>query len=104
MESAVPSDRGNYTCVVQNKHGIISHTYQLDVLGNHRGNTDFHNSGEFKCTSSLNNPKEQLRCVCVHFLQRITSVHIFYVFHMFYSQSAPLTDPSSKRACQPTRR
>ncbi|CAB1459004.1 unnamed protein product [Pleuronectes platessa] len=32
MESAVPSDRGNYTCVVQNKHGTIDHTYQLDVL------------------------------------------------------------------------
>ncbi|XP_026006985.1 fibroblast growth factor receptor 3 isoform X2 [Astatotilapia calliptera] len=32
MESAVPSDRGNYTCVVQNKYGSISHTYQLDVL------------------------------------------------------------------------
>uniref|UniRef100_A0A8C6V5G2 Fibroblast growth factor receptor n=1 Tax=Neogobius melanostomus TaxID=47308 RepID=A0A8C6V5G2_9GOBI len=32
MESAVPSDRGNYTCVVQNKYGTITHTYQLDVL------------------------------------------------------------------------
>ncbi|XP_044022068.1 fibroblast growth factor receptor 3 isoform X3 [Siniperca chuatsi] len=32
MESAVPSDRGNYTCVVQNKYGVITHTYQLDVL------------------------------------------------------------------------
>ncbi|XP_036373125.1 fibroblast growth factor receptor 3 isoform X2 [Megalops cyprinoides] len=32
MESAVPSDRGNYTCVVQNKFGTITHTYQLDVL------------------------------------------------------------------------
>ncbi|XP_029600317.1 fibroblast growth factor receptor 3 isoform X5 [Salmo trutta] len=32
MESAVPSDRGNYTCVVQNKYGTINHTYQLDVL------------------------------------------------------------------------
>ncbi|XP_070607551.1 fibroblast growth factor receptor 3 isoform X2 [Erythrolamprus reginae] len=32
MESVVPSDRGNYTCVVQNKHGVIRHTYQLDVL------------------------------------------------------------------------
>ncbi|XP_062851147.1 fibroblast growth factor receptor 3 isoform X1 [Trichomycterus rosablanca] len=32
MESAVPSDKGNYTCVVQNKYGTISHTYQLDVL------------------------------------------------------------------------
>ncbi|GAA6110550.1 fibroblast growth factor receptor 3 isoform X6 [Tachysurus ichikawai] len=32
MESAVPSDRGNYTCVVQNKYGTLTHTYQLDVL------------------------------------------------------------------------
>lgn len=36
MESAVPSDRGNYTCVVQNKYGTITHTYQLDVLGKHQ--------------------------------------------------------------------
>lgn len=33
MESVVPSDRGNYTCVVENKHGSISHSYVLDVLG-----------------------------------------------------------------------
>ncbi|XP_058890396.1 fibroblast growth factor receptor 3-like isoform X3 [Acipenser ruthenus] len=32
MESVVPSDRGNYTCIVENKQGSISHTYQLDVL------------------------------------------------------------------------
>ncbi|KAK3573862.1 hypothetical protein QTP86_032858 [Hemibagrus guttatus] len=32
MEGAVPSDRGNYTCVVHNKYGTITHTYQLDVL------------------------------------------------------------------------
>ncbi|XP_032082755.1 fibroblast growth factor receptor 3-like isoform X3 [Thamnophis elegans] len=32
MESVVPSDRGNYTCVVQNKYGVIWHTYLLDVL------------------------------------------------------------------------
>jgi len=33
MESVVPSDRGNYTCVEENKYGNIRHTYQLDVLG-----------------------------------------------------------------------
>lgn len=33
MESVVPSDRGNYTCVVQNKFGSIQQTYTLDVLG-----------------------------------------------------------------------
>lgn len=33
MESVVPSDKGNYTCVVQNQHGSINHTYQLDVVG-----------------------------------------------------------------------
>ncbi|XP_078534740.1 fibroblast growth factor receptor 3 isoform X3 [Lissotriton helveticus] len=32
MESVVPSDRGNYTCVVANKYGTIRHTYTLDVL------------------------------------------------------------------------
>ncbi|XP_066572538.1 fibroblast growth factor receptor 4 isoform X2 [Amia ocellicauda] len=32
MESVVPSDRGNYTCVVENKYGVISHSYLLDVL------------------------------------------------------------------------
>lgn len=33
MESFVPSDRGNYTCVVDNKYGSITHSYVLDVLG-----------------------------------------------------------------------
>lgn len=33
MESVVPSDRGNYTCVVENKYGVIFHSYILDVLG-----------------------------------------------------------------------
>uniref|UniRef100_A0A674MM73 Fibroblast growth factor receptor n=1 Tax=Takifugu rubripes TaxID=31033 RepID=A0A674MM73_TAKRU len=32
MESVVPSDRGNYTCVVENKYGSIYHSYVLDVL------------------------------------------------------------------------
>lgn len=33
MDSVVPSDKGNYTCVVENKYGSINHTYQLDVVG-----------------------------------------------------------------------
>ncbi|KAK6481904.1 fibroblast growth factor receptor 2 isoform X2 [Huso huso] len=32
MESVVPSDKGNYTCIVQNKYGSINHTYHLDVV------------------------------------------------------------------------
>ncbi|XP_053276825.1 fibroblast growth factor receptor 1-A isoform X1 [Pleuronectes platessa] len=32
MESVVPSDKGNYTCVVENNYGSINHTYQLDVV------------------------------------------------------------------------
>lgn len=36
MESVVPSDRGNYTCVVQNRLGSIRQTYTLDVLGEAR--------------------------------------------------------------------
>lgn len=33
MDSVVPSDKGNYTCIVENKFGMINHTYQLDVVG-----------------------------------------------------------------------
>nr|XP_015202286.1 PREDICTED: fibroblast growth factor receptor 2 isoform X6 [Lepisosteus oculatus] len=32
MESVVPSDKGNYTCVVENQYGSINHTYTLDVV------------------------------------------------------------------------
>ncbi|KAF4106111.1 fibroblast growth factor receptor 2 [Onychostoma macrolepis] len=32
MESVVPSDKGNYTCVVENAFGSINHTYTLDVV------------------------------------------------------------------------
>uniref|UniRef100_A0A8C2B7Z0 Fibroblast growth factor receptor n=1 Tax=Cyprinus carpio TaxID=7962 RepID=A0A8C2B7Z0_CYPCA len=32
MESVVPSDKGNYTCVVENAYGSINHTYTLDVV------------------------------------------------------------------------
>uniref|UniRef100_A0A669E9K8 Fibroblast growth factor receptor n=1 Tax=Oreochromis niloticus TaxID=8128 RepID=A0A669E9K8_ORENI len=32
MESVVPSDKGNYTCVVENEYGSLRHTYQLDVV------------------------------------------------------------------------
>ncbi|XP_006879954.1 PREDICTED: fibroblast growth factor receptor 2 isoform X2 [Elephantulus edwardii] len=32
MESVVPSDKGNYTCVVENVYGSINHTYHLDVV------------------------------------------------------------------------
>uniref|UniRef100_A0A8C4YPA9 Ig-like domain-containing protein n=1 Tax=Gopherus evgoodei TaxID=1825980 RepID=A0A8C4YPA9_9SAUR len=33
MESVVPSDKGNYTCIVENEYGSINHTYHLDVVG-----------------------------------------------------------------------
>lgn len=33
MESVVPSDRGNYTCLVENRFGSIHYSYLLDVLG-----------------------------------------------------------------------
>lgn len=33
MESVVPSDKGIYTCIVENEHGSINHTYSLDVIG-----------------------------------------------------------------------
>ncbi|XP_078500062.1 fibroblast growth factor receptor 2 isoform X3 [Lissotriton helveticus] len=32
MESVVPSDEGNYTCIMENEYGSINHTYHLDVV------------------------------------------------------------------------
>ncbi|XP_067250171.1 fibroblast growth factor receptor 1-A-like [Chanodichthys erythropterus] len=32
MESVVPSDKGNYTCLVENKYSSINHTFQLDLI------------------------------------------------------------------------
>lgn len=37
MDSVVPSDKGNYTCIVENEYGSINHTYQLDVVGKNAG-------------------------------------------------------------------
>lgn len=36
MESVVPSDRGTYTCLVENSVGSIRYNYLLDVLGERR--------------------------------------------------------------------
>lgn len=36
MESVIPSDKGNYTCVVENEYGRLQHTYVLDVVGKKR--------------------------------------------------------------------
>ncbi|KAK7073865.1 hypothetical protein SK128_023184, partial [Halocaridina rubra] len=32
MENLVPTDSGNYTCIVFNAHGSINHTYRLEVI------------------------------------------------------------------------
>ena len=37
MESVVPSDRGTYTCLVENPVGSIRYSYLLDVLGERKG-------------------------------------------------------------------
>lgn len=37
MESVVPSDRGTYTCLVENSLGSIRYSYLLDVLGEWMG-------------------------------------------------------------------
>ncbi|EQB78228.1 fibroblast growth factor receptor 4 [Camelus ferus] len=40
MESVVPSDRGTYTCLVENSLGSIRYSYLLDVLGERMGGVD----------------------------------------------------------------
>ncbi|CAI5665985.1 unnamed protein product [Oreochromis niloticus] len=41
-ESVAPSDEGNYTCVVQNGHGTLQHTYQLNVIERSPQKPDLH--------------------------------------------------------------
>lgn len=55
MDSVVPSDKGNYTCIVENKYGSINHTYQLDVVG------EKHRAGGSPHTFVPPNPPEQER-------------------------------------------
>lgn len=76
MESVVPSDRGNYTCVVENKFGRIQQTYTLDVLGEAPG------------TGAGGGPR---RCA------QATSEALPA------PQSALRTAPSYRRGCPPTR-
>lgn len=33
LEDSVPSDRGNYTCVICNIVGCINYTFKVDVIG-----------------------------------------------------------------------
>ncbi len=81
MESAVPSDRGNYTCVVQNKYGTIKHTYQLDVLGM---NTQPNSHSTFKSLTFIADCPPSL--------------------HLSSNQSALLTGPSYRRDSRQIRR
>ena len=47
MESVVPSDKGNYTCLVENEFGAINHTYTLDVVGQYQCTKNIHS--EYTC-------------------------------------------------------
>lgn len=80
MESVVPSDRGNYTCVVENKFGSIRQTYTLDVLG------------------------EGLGLAWVWGRSGGGGEGGVAPEHHLPPQSAPRTGPSCRRGCRPTRR
>lgn len=59
MESVVPSDKGNYTCVVENEYGSLRHTYQLDVVGKSDGEHFRHSRSSVKPHISPNWTKTQ---------------------------------------------
>lgn len=77
MESVIPSDKGNYTCVVENEYGRLQHTYVLDVVGE---KNDLSNKSTHGVHADVT-----LRC-------------LFLVF-----QSALLTGRSSSSVCPPTK-
>lgn len=53
MESVVPSDRGNYTCLVENRFGSIRYSYLLDVLGEGSGQQGAWELGGGACAGLL---------------------------------------------------
>ena len=65
MELVVPSDKGNYTCVVENEYGSLKHTYQLDVIGK-KYNTKTHilylHFGHIKLFTTISFYMALLRC------------------------------------------
>lgn len=64
MESVVPSDKGNYTCLVENEFGAINHTYTLDVVGQYRARHHITHEPETVCEANMVSVtiRGQLRC------------------------------------------
>lgn len=63
MDSVVPSDKGNYTCIVENKYGSINHTYQLDVVGEeHRAGGSPHIPSTFPGRIGCYNLERRVGC------------------------------------------
>ncbi len=68
MESVVPSDKGNYTCVVENAYGSINHTYTLDVVGMCLDTCliwTLVNSAQKTAVGSFERTAEQIKCESV---------------------------------------
>jgi len=37
MKDLMPSDKGNYTCFVENRYGQLNFTFNLDIVGESQG-------------------------------------------------------------------
>lgn len=85
MESVVPSDKGNYTCVVENEYGSLQHTYILDVVGKKTPMQTV--VWQFLTSDCIERPAENL-----------------WLFINLLFQSALLTDPSCRQVCRLTKR
>lgn len=70
MESVVPSDKGNYTCLVENEFGSINHTYTLDVVGEYSAKTHTWSTAYSEADGDSKPAGGGLGelCVCVHSL------------------------------------
>lgn len=58
MESVVPSDKGNYTCLVENEFGSINHTYTLDVVGQYY-TQNTHLGSKYTCEANKGGMEER---------------------------------------------
>lgn len=75
MEGLTKKDATEYTCVAQNEHGYINHTFELKVIGK--------SQVFWRMNSHFNRLKKVYNISKLHFIWNITGVYIYTLMGKF---------------------